>query len=340
MDPLSQAVTGAIFSQSFATKTKVRIAAICGALGGMAPDLDVLIKSDTDPLLALEYHRHFTHSLIFIPFGGLIIGALLRALFFRKKLKFKYIYLFTTLGYGTHGLLDACTSYGTYLYWPFSGERIAWSTISIIDPIYTLTLIVLCILSIIIRSKKVAITGCLLGLTYIGYGYSNHMSAKEHIANIASERGHTIEKHFMNTTLGNNILWRSVYLSGGRYYVDTVSTPPSMQPIYHQGSSINSIDINTLYLKLEQSNQQAKDTHRFAHFASGYLYQDPNNPNIIGDLRYGSPPHSTQGIWGIEINPNKPDSHIKHLELGRDNPERLEHFSQVYEEIKVAMTAQ
>src|SRR5690606_29471703 len=46
-----------------------------GALGGMAPDLDVIIRSASDPLLALEYHRHFTHSLAFIPIGGLLVAA-------------------------------------------------------------------------------------------------------------------------------------------------------------------------------------------------------------------------------------------------------------------------
>jgi len=34
-----------------------------GFLSGMAPDLDILIRSSTDPLLSLEYHRQFTHFL-------------------------------------------------------------------------------------------------------------------------------------------------------------------------------------------------------------------------------------------------------------------------------------
>ena len=75
MDPISQAALGAIAPQSVADKTKrdslglLRIGLI-GALAGMAPDLDVLIQSSTDPLLQLEYHRQFTHSLIFVPFGA------------------------------------------------------------------------------------------------------------------------------------------------------------------------------------------------------------------------------------------------------------------------------
>ncbi len=40
------------------------------------PDMDVLIRSASDPLLAIEYHRHFTHALAFIPVGGLIAAAM------------------------------------------------------------------------------------------------------------------------------------------------------------------------------------------------------------------------------------------------------------------------
>ena len=121
-----------------------------GFLSGMAPDLDILIRSSTDPLLSLEYHRQFTHSLIFIPFGGLICALFLFVVF--KKISpfnFKKTWLYCTLGYGTHGLIDACTSYGTLLFWPFSDIRIAWNNISIIDPLFTIPLILLIALATI-----------------------------------------------------------------------------------------------------------------------------------------------------------------------------------------------
>ena len=61
MDPLSQAAIGAAAAQSGSRASTLRHALWIGALAGMAPDLDVLIQSNTDPLLALEYHRQFTH---------------------------------------------------------------------------------------------------------------------------------------------------------------------------------------------------------------------------------------------------------------------------------------
>ena len=67
MDPISQGAWGATFAQSAARKSQVKAATLMGCFGGLAPDLDVLIFSPSDPLLFLEYHRQFTHALIFIP---------------------------------------------------------------------------------------------------------------------------------------------------------------------------------------------------------------------------------------------------------------------------------
>lgn len=120
---MTQGVLGAILPLSAARKEHLRTA---GLLCGLAPDLDVLVSSSTDPLLPLEYHRQFTHSLIFIPVGGLICALVLYLLFARhRSLSFGATYLYCTLGYATHALLDSCTTYGTLLLWPFSDMRVA-----------------------------------------------------------------------------------------------------------------------------------------------------------------------------------------------------------------------
>ena len=80
MDPLTQGTIGAVLPQAL-SKKNLGIVALLGFLSGMAPDLDILIRSSTDPLLSLEYHRQFTHSLIFIPFGGLICALILFTVF-------------------------------------------------------------------------------------------------------------------------------------------------------------------------------------------------------------------------------------------------------------------
>lgn len=57
MDPLTQGTLGAAFGQASAKANMLAKAACIGAVAGMAPDLDVFIKSSVDPLLAIEYHR-------------------------------------------------------------------------------------------------------------------------------------------------------------------------------------------------------------------------------------------------------------------------------------------
>jgi len=79
MDPLTQGTLGASLSQSFAGDKKlVKYASILGFLAGMAPDLDLFIRSSEDPLLFLDFHRQFTHSLFFIPIGGFLCALLFR----------------------------------------------------------------------------------------------------------------------------------------------------------------------------------------------------------------------------------------------------------------------
>ena len=93
MDPLSQGTIGASFSQSLSSKNLLTIG-IIGFLAGMSPDLDVLIKSDQDPLLFLEFHRQFTHSLVFIPIGGLIFASVFYSLFKRRiSIGFKQLFI-------------------------------------------------------------------------------------------------------------------------------------------------------------------------------------------------------------------------------------------------------
>ena len=140
MDPLTQATLGSAVAETVADRRRFPAVALAGAVAGLAPDLDVLIRSSTDPLLYLEYHRQFTHALIFIPFGAGICTLLLHPLL-RKRLSLRETGLACLLGYASHGLLDACTSYGTQLFWPFSDMRVAWNWISVVDPIFSLPLL-------------------------------------------------------------------------------------------------------------------------------------------------------------------------------------------------------
>ena len=326
MDPLSQGLLGAGVALSCSKRKTLVIAACCGITGGMAPDLDILIRSDSDPLLALEYHRHFTHSLFFAPFGGLLVALGLWLFFFRRQTTFLTIYYFTTLGFATHGLLDACTSYGTRLYWPISDFRATWTIISIIDPIFTLTLLVFCILSLVRHSVILARVGLVLSMLYLGFGLIKREQVDSFIYDIAEKRRHTIDRIFLNPTIGNNILWRSVYQSGDYYYIDAVYNSGFSPPILHEGTRVATIDKEAIFPALGKDSVQREDIRRFSYFSKDFIYLHPDRNHVIGDLRYGILPYDNQALWGIKIDPNNPDHHVIFSNFRKFKDRHLDEF--------------
>ncbi len=300
MDPISQASFGASLSQSFANdKSKQWSALVIGALSGVAPDLDVLINSADDPLLFLEFHRQFTHSLIFIPFGA-ILCSLVFYPFAKSKLSFAQIYLFAFLGYATHGLLDACTSYGTQLFWPFSTERFAWSTVSIIDPLFTLPVIVLILLAAYLKKVHYARFAFAYAVLFLSLGIIQHNRAENMAYQLAQQRGHQVERVQVKPSFANRHIWKLIYEFDGRYYVDAVRLLWSAQHI--AGTSIKKLDVTRDYPWLPEDSQQAKDIERFRWFSDGFLAVSPENANLVMDVRYSYLPSRINSMWGVEVN--------------------------------------
>jgi inner membrane protein len=303
MDVISQAVLGASLSQSFAKdKLKLLSALIIGALAGMAPDLDVLIYSTNDSLLFLEYHRQFTHSLFFIPFGALVCTLVFHP-FFKNKLTFKQNYLFSFLGFSTHGLLDACTSYGTQLFWPFSTQRISWDIVSIIDPFFTLPIIIGIVLTIYKKNKFYSRIAFIYAVIFLSLGFIQKQRAENALYTIADQRGHQAERILIKPSFANRHVWKLIYEYKGHYYVDAVKLLWNAKLI--PGTSIQKLKIKRDLAWLPKNSQQAKDIERFRWFSDGFLAIDPNDKNVIVDVRYSIVPNQIRLMWGIELNQQK-----------------------------------
>ncbi|WP_233901535.1 metal-dependent hydrolase, partial [Tenacibaculum piscium] len=103
------------------------------------PDLDVLASFFTDKVTALYIHRGFTHSIVFsVLFAPIFAWIVTR---YEKYKNFKnWTWLFF-LAFVTHPILDAHTTWGTQLFWPFD-IRLAFKTIFVIDPLYTIPFLV------------------------------------------------------------------------------------------------------------------------------------------------------------------------------------------------------
>lgn len=302
MDPLTQGVLGASLPQATGARRHAASAGLLGFFAGMAADLDVLIRSSTDPLLFLEYHRQFTHSLVFVPIGGLICAVVLHYVFGRRRgLLFKQSWLFCTLGYATHALLDACTTYGTMLFWPFSQERIAWNTISIIDPLFTLP-IALAVIAAGRRGRPLyARLALLWAFGYMALGLWQRNEAVEMGYTLAQQRGHAPLRLEAKPSFANILVWKIVYETDDRFYVDAVRA--RLAPRVFSGDSVQKLVIDRDMPWLDQNSQQARDIERFRWFSNGYIARDPVYANRIIDVRYSLIPNEVAPLWSIELHP-------------------------------------
>ena len=297
MDIVTQGIAGAACAQAFCKPQHARPAALVGLGAGLLPDADALIRSASDPLLQLEYHRHFSHALVFIPIGAALVALLLWP-FLRQRISPGALYRYALLGYGTGGLLDTCTSYGTHLLWPFSTTPMAWSIIAIVDPIFTLALLVPLLIGLI---RKLPMRhGLVLAIAYLIFGAVQHHRAATAAYDLALSRGHVPERLLVKPTVGNLMLWRALYTMGDRVQVDAIRLgephriyPGANLPLFDPASDL-------------PSQQIRNDARRFVTFAQGLAVRYPPDGHFIGDIRYAMLPHNTAPLWGIEYDPTAP----------------------------------
>ena len=326
MDPLSQGVLGAAAPKSVAPPGHARIAALFGFLAGMAPDLDVLIRSGTDPLLFLEFHRQFTHALAFIPVGGFLCGWLLHQLFGKRcGLSLRRSVLYCTLGYATHALLDACTTYGTQLLWPFSDARFAWNAVSVIDPLFTVPILLLVLVSVVRRNAVLARIALIWAIAYPLVGLVQRDRAEEMGWQMARSRGHEPVHLEAKPSFANLILWKVVYEYDDEYHVDAVRVLADGR--FYPGESVRKLNVERDFPWLDHQSQQARDIERFRWFSNGYVALDPRHNNRITDIRYSMLPNEVAGFWGIELSPEAGGGdHARYVVTRRASSQVLDQF--------------
>lgn len=313
MDILTQGALGAVLPQTVANKPLAVRAGLFGFLAGMSADLDVFIRSAEDPLLFLEYHRQFTHSLIFIPVGGLLCGLLLYwVLGKRWNLSLRQSIFFCALGYATHALLDASTSYGTQLFWPFSDARIAWNAISIIDPLFTIPILAGIIVAAVKQKPLYARAALVWAVMYISLGALQRDAATTMGREVAVARGHTVLRIEAKPSFANFLVWKIVYETPERFHVDAVR--PVFSPKVFTGGSVAKLDVARDFAWLAPDSQQARDIERFRWFSDGFVAQDPAHPNRVIDVRYSLIPNEILPLWSIELTPSAPaNAHVGFL---------------------------
>jgi inner membrane protein len=299
MDPISHVLLGATLGYAGFGKKLGRSAALAGGLAAFVPDADIFIRSATDPLLAIEYHRGFTHALVFAPVGATLVASLwmLRR---RWRPHAFAIWLCCLVAYVSHCLLDAATSYGTQLFWPFSQARAGWDLISIIDPIFTLALLVGLIAALVWRktvAAGVALSFCAFYLLLGGVQNSRAAAAQRHLA---EQRGHRIERFEVMPTLANNLVWRALYVHDGKIYSDRIRVGWFSGATVVEGWSLPLVTVTDL-TAAEQARDQNRSFARFNWFSEGWVARKPTDATVLGDMRYSLSSEAFDPIWGIRF---------------------------------------
>jgi len=297
MDLITHAVLGATLSATLAPAHQRRLAAVAGMVGGILPDADILIQSPEDVLMVLDYHRNFTHALAFAPIGALIAALLLWPLL-RKHLGFPKTYLYSLTGYGAACLLDACTSYGTHLWLPFSERKEAWNLIAVFDPLFTVLLLLPLVLTLRRPRYRLAPVGLVFAAAYLGLGGWQYQRAEAALREVVADRGHLARDAVIKPTMANQVLWRTLYVHEGRLQADAFHLGWKLR--HYPGDSAPLMDQAAESRLVGDHPRRREDLERFRHFADGFLIADPARPDFVGDGRYAMLPTRIAPIWGLE----------------------------------------
>ncbi len=299
MDPVTQGLLGAVAAQAVLGKQLGHRAWIAGLAGGMLPDADVLLKGMSDPALPWELHRHFTHALVMVPVMGLL-AALPLLLWRSMRTHKRAVIIAATLGALTHGPLDWLTSFGTRILWPFTDAWLSADLFPIIDPLFTVALLIGVIWSARTRSTRGARVAWVFVLAYLGVAMLQHGRAMDAQVTLAKARGDVIVRGRALPQPASLLVYRSVYESDGELIADLVRPGLASGVTVIPGHQrVPLLDVRKVP-RPREPERLARVLERFDAFADGYTAYAPGQPSMVGDMRHGIGA-SFDPLWGVEI---------------------------------------
>ena len=288
MDSLTQLALGSAVAVAVAGPAiGPRRAALVGAVLGTVPDLDVFIPLG-DPVNDFVLHRGATHSLLVQAAVTPVFAEALRWMFSELRDGRWRAYALVYLCFATHALIDAVTVYGTRIFWPVWPDPVGLGSLFIIDPLYTLPLLVLLVWALFQggwspRFAKVT-TWCLA----LSTGYMAWSAAAQQVAvaraEAALERsGIEAERVIATPTPFNTLFWRVIAVSGGSYtnvYVPLLGDAETVTAYRHDrgGALLGCVDA-------------IDKAQVLAAFSDGFFKAETIDDNlVISDLRMGLTP--------------------------------------------------
>ncbi len=300
MDSLTQIVLGAACGELVLGKKIGNKALLFGAIGGTIPDLDVpigrLLFSNEIDINA--FHRGFMHSIPFAILGAFVFGALVFYLYNRgirlnTTTRRDWIWLFF-LSIFTHPILDCFTPYGTQLFAPFSDYRVAFNTISVVDPIYTIPFLVsLIVLMFYKRNTFKRLKWLKIGIytssIYLLFTVFNKFYVNSVFKKSIKDKGYNYTRFQTQPSIFNNILWYGVAEDSNYYYagfysiLDKETTFKNWHrlPKNHELLAIEDEDVKTMswFSNGFYNLEEIEDSKNITYTDLRYPFFDVNDPN-------------------------------------------------------------
>lgn len=220
MDSLTQIALGASLAGLAAPRQHRRKALLLGAVLGTTPDLDVFIDFG-GPVENFTKHRGFSHSLFVLAPLAIGLWMALRRFWAPVREAPERWLAAISLALLTHPLLDAHTAYGTQLFWPLPVPPTKWGTLFIIDPLFTLPLLVGVIGAgfrpMGLRAERALRAGLVLSVLYLGWSWVGKTMVTRQVDAYAQSAGLAGQARFVTPTPFNTVLWRAVLLTEDGY---------------------------------------------------------------------------------------------------------------------------
>lgn len=285
MDSITQAVLGAALQGAVLGRIQGRRSLIYGAALGTLPDLDVVIRY-ADPVSQMTFHRGFSHSIFVLTGLALLLAWLVAWRWPGRGYTPGRLFLAFWLALVTHPVLDAFTVYGTQLFWPLHLTPESWAAVFIIDPVYTVPLL-LAVGYAAIRGLKGRATAMLclaLGLStlYLGFGLAGRMAAEQRFHLALQAQGVEASEVRAVPIAFNSLIWRVLAKTPDGDYYEGVSSGFDREPpeMLHQSRNLEAARVlagSPLY-------------ERLRWFTDDWLrYDIMGDSLVVTDLRMGMP---------------------------------------------------
>jgi inner membrane protein len=289
MDSITHLFLGGAVAAAIVPARHRRAALLAGAALNTLPDLDSLfIALFTDnPVSLMTVHRSFSHSLFVLPLVGWLIWWLCRNRGKRVVESPTRWFWAIQLALLTHPLLDAFTVYGTQLLWPMATPPVMGSSLFIIDPMYTVSLLVGCVIAWFAREKigaqRALIVGLVLSTSYLGWSMLAKAQIDRQAGRDLAALGLQRAPRFSVPMPLNTLLWRVVAMTPEGYVIGDRSLVADHGPIRFTGYKSN-----------VQALAEAKDiaaVQELAWFNHGFMRaQVVGQELVLSDLRMGLEP--------------------------------------------------